>query len=195
MNQIRLALSRPLAATACWLVLAGLWQIAEGAGIYAKAGLAQYLLRRAWSRTVAGERSVKPWPWADTWPVARLIATARGIDLIVLNGAYGRTMAFGPAYVESSAYPGTAGTTIVTGHRDTHFRFLKDLHRHETVVLETADGARRSYQIRNLEIVDARTSMILLDHREASLILITCYPFESIAPGGPLRYVVTAEAK
>ena len=30
---------------------------------------------------------MKPWPWADTWPVARLVVPSLGIDQIVLEGA------------------------------------------------------------------------------------------------------------
>ena len=30
-------------------------------------------------------------------------------------------------YAEASAFPGSSGTTIVTGHQDTHFRFLRRL--------------------------------------------------------------------
>jgi hypothetical protein len=59
-----------LAAAALLLVL-GVWQLGEGLYIQAKAQLAQILVRSAWERTLAGERQVKPWPWADTWPVAR----------------------------------------------------------------------------------------------------------------------------
>src|SRR5256885_14523208 len=54
------------------LFLVGVWQIGKGLYIQAKAQLAQVLVRDAWARTLAGERQVKPWQWADTWPVARL---------------------------------------------------------------------------------------------------------------------------
>ena len=60
------------------LVLLGLWQIGSGAWIYVKAQLAQVLLQRAWAGTLAGQRDVKPWPWADTWPVARLVVPENG---------------------------------------------------------------------------------------------------------------------
>jgi len=54
------------------------WQSGQGAYIYAKAEVAQVLLRRAWDKTLAGERQVRLWAWADTWPVARLRLPARG---------------------------------------------------------------------------------------------------------------------
>lgn len=68
------------------VVLLGLWQqTGSGAWIYVKAQLAQVLLQRAWAGTLAGQRDVKPWPWADTWPVARLVVPSLGIDQIVLK--------------------------------------------------------------------------------------------------------------
>ena len=138
---------------------------------------------------------MKPWPWADTWPVARLIVPTHHIDLIVLNGAYGRTLAFGPGYAESSAFPGSTGTTILTGHRDTHFQFLKRLTQHDEIVIETAGGKNRRYLIRDIRIVDSREVSIWLGPGADRLILVTCYPFDAIVAGGPLRYVVTAESK
>lgn len=183
---------RALALVMVCLLAVGLWQIGEGSWIYAKARLAQVLLQRAWSRTLAGDIHVKPWPWADTWPVARLKLPAQGIDLIVLNGAYGRTLAFGPGYAESSSFPGSPGTTIFTGHRDTHFEFLKRVKPYDKIMLETTEGTIRHYVVQETGIVDAYNASIHLDDEQNRLVLVTCYPFDAIVPGGPLRYVVTA---
>jgi sortase A len=176
----------------CFLIV-GLWQIGEGSWIYAKARLAQYLLQRAWSRTLTGEAEAKPWPWADTWPVARLMAPSKHIDLIILNGSYGRTLAFGPGYAESSSHPGLLGTSILTGHRDTHFAFMKNVRPGERLLLQTTDGSLQHYRITNRRIIDSRTGTITLGQERRSLVLVTCYPFDTPIPGGPLRYVVTAD--
>lgn len=184
---------RALAALTVFLFAVGLWQIGEGSWIYAKARLAQYLLQRAWSRTLAGETHVKPWPWADTWPVARLTVPSKKIDLIVLNGSFGRTLAFGPGYAEASAFPGSAGTTILTAHRDTHFRFLQSLKRRDEIVIETAGQHQQRYHVQDKRIVDAKIDSIPLTEGEPRLVLVTCYPFNAIMLGGPLRYVIYAE--
>ena len=65
------------------LLFLGLVLLAVGFGaaasrIYVKAWVAQRLLHRAWAATQAGGTPVKPWPWADTWPIARLSMPARG---------------------------------------------------------------------------------------------------------------------
>lgn len=176
------------------LLTIGTWQVGEGAWIYAKARLAQWLLQRAWSRSLAGEVAVKPWPWADTWPVARLIVPSQGIDQIVLEGAYGRTLAFGPGHAESSGGMGMPGTAILTGHRDTHFRFLQRLKEGDEILLTTQRQQQHRYRVSSITVVDSRTALIQQDRQENQLALVTCYPFDPISPGGPLRYVVMAQA-
>ncbi len=175
------------------LLVGGLWQVWEGSWIYAKAGLAQLLLQRAWSRALAGEPMPKPWPWADTWPVARLHVQRHGVDVIVLAGAYGRTLAFGPGHVGSTALPGQDGTMVLTGHRDTHFRFLKDVRLNDRFDLTGADGITRRYRVIERVIMDTRRDVVPVGPGTSDLILVTCFPFDTIRTGGPLRYVVRAE--
>jgi sortase A len=169
---------------------------AAGGRIYAKAWVAQRLLHRAWVATQAnGARGgpVKPWPWADTWPVARLSVPDRGIDLIVLADASGRSMAFGPGLVAGSAPLGAVGNTVLSGHRDTQFRFLKDLALGDRIRLETRDGAHYDYAVTGTLVIDAQSVEIPWDTDDARLTLITCFPFDALVPGGPLRYVVQAD--
>ena len=180
------------ALTVVFVVL-GAWQLGSGVWIHVKAHLAQHLLQRAWARTLAGERDVKPWPWADTWPVARLTAPAQGVDLIVLAGASGRTLAFGPGHATGSAMPGTPGTAIVTGHRDTHFAFLSRVRAGDALVLEVPGRPPAVFRVREATVVDARTAVIATGDAVSALVLLTCYPFDAVMAGGPLRYVVTAE--
>jgi sortase A len=175
------------------LAAVGVWQAGHGAWIYTKAHLGQFLLQRAWARTLAGEAEVKPWPWADTWPVARLRVPAHGIDLIVLDGVSGRTLAWAPGHAGGSAPPGTPGTAIISGHRDTHFRFLERLRPGDEIAVDTPARPSARFQVREVRVVDSRTAMIRRDIGAATLVLVTCYPFDAMTPGGPLRYVVAAE--
>lgn len=176
---------------ACLLCL-GFWQLGQGAYIPAKAWFAQELMQRAWHRGASGVVQPAPWPWADTWPVARLSALNGAVDLIVLEGGSGRTLAFGPGHLSASALPGQRGNSVIAGHRDTHFEFLKDLQLGDVVQVETMSGARHGFRIVGLDVVDARRGSLLLDTEESMLSLVTCYPFGATEPGGPLRYVVTA---
>lgn len=178
-------------AVACLLSL-GFLQLGQGAYIPAKAWLAQELMQRAWTRTGSGEVRATPWPWADTWPIARLTARSGDVDLIVLAGASGRTLAFGPGHMSASAMPGETGNAVIAGHRDTHFRFLKDVQPGELLRFESSNGERYLYKVIDAEIVDSRKGSLALDTESAMLSLVTCYPFDAKEVGGPLRYVVTA---
>jgi sortase A len=176
------------------LALAGAASFGGGAYLHAKAQLAQWLLHAAWSETRETGASVKPWPWADTHPVARLVAPAHDADVLVLAGASGRTLAFGPGHLDGSALPGDAGNAVITAHRDTHFRFLRTVAPGDELVVERADGASRHFRIRGAYVADYRDLRLPRDTSVPTLTLVTCYPFDAINPGGPLRYVVVAEA-
>jgi sortase A len=175
------------------LVGFGVWQLGHGVWIYAKAELAQYLLRQAWERTLQGETHAKPWPWADTWPVGKLQMPRYGVDLILLAGASGRTLAFGPGHVSSSALPGKRGGTILSAHRDTHFRFLARVRAGDEVFVEGPEKGRYRYRVTRTDIVDARKTTIASSDQNV-LVLVTCYPFDTFMAGGPMRYIVTAES-
>ena len=175
-------------------VIVGVGLVGDGAWIHAKAWLAQLLLERSWAAAQATGSSPPPWPWADTRPIARLTAPRQDVDLFVLAGASGRTLAFGPGHHDGSAAPGTRGNVVLSGHRDTHFRFLREVATGDVLTLETAAGARTRYRIRRLDIVDSRHLAFARRPSERVLTLVTCYPFDALTPGGPLRYVVTAVA-
>jgi sortase A len=177
---------------ACLLCL-GFWQFGQGAYIPAKAWMAQELMQRAWLRGTGGTQQPVPWPWADTWPVARLSAKSGAVELIVLAGGSGRTLAFGPGHLSASALPGEIGNAVIAGHRDTHFSFLRDVEIGESLVIETVSGTKHLYKVVGIDVVDSRRGSLLLDTDEAFLSLVTCYPFEALDPGGPMRYVVTAK--
>ena len=176
---------------ACLLCL-GFWQLGQGAYIPAKAWLAQELMQRAWLRASVDDDRQVPWPWADTWPVARLSAKSGEIDLIVLSGGSGRTLAFGPGHLSASSLPGETGNSVIAGHRDTHFSFLRDIEIGESIMIERINGRRHLYKVIGIDVVDSRRGSLLLDTDAAILSLVTCYPFESEDVGGPMRFVVTA---
>jgi sortase A len=186
----RLGLARCLAAVL--LLLLAAWQGGHAALIQAKALVAQQLVRRAWREARAGAPEPRPWPWADTHPVARLTVPAREVELFVLAGGSGRTLAFGPGHVAGTALPGAAGNSVIGGHRDTHFAFLRALAPGEAIEIERPDGQRVPYVVRSARVVDRRDVEVMADAGDTRLTLVTCWPFDAVRPGGPLRYVVSA---
>lgn len=176
------------------IILAGLGLFIQGSWIQAKALLAQQLLHIAWQETLKDGQQHKPWPWADHWPVARLIIEDHEVDQIVLSGDSGNVLAFAPGHNRASGLAGhTDGITIISGHRDTHFAFLKNISKGQKVQIKTA-GKKAVYRVREMEIVDSRNTRIDLTPDHNSLLLVTCYPFDSLTASGPWRYVVSAEA-
>lgn len=177
------------------IIAAGLalaaWQWGQAGWMTGKALAAQWLLERAWTSAVAGEPA-RPWPWADFVPVARLAVPALGVERFVLGDASGRTLAFGPGHLPASAPPGGPGTVVLAGHRDTHFAFLERLRPGMSVRMATANGGVQRYRVVSTRVVDTRYQRVSLDH-PGRLILSTCWPFDAIAPGGPLRFLVVAE--
>jgi sortase A len=156
--------------------------------IPAKAELAQWLVERSWKDALNGDPEARPWPWADTRPVAVLSFPQHQVRQVVLEGNSSRNLAFGPVFVDGTL---DGHDRIISGHRDTHFRFLESVQPGDRVKLTT----RRStqwFEVRYLDVVDSRQEELVIDPGTDRLSLVTCYPFDSLRPGGPLRYVVTA---
>lgn len=184
--------ARALRGLAWFTLAAAFAALAGGAAIVGKATLGQALLERAWRESRATGAPVKPWPWADMHPVARLRSPAHDADFIVLAGATGRTLAWGPGQLDGSARPGDAGNTVFTAHRDTHFAFLAHMHRGDVLDVERVDGVHVHYRVDAMAVVDVG-SLALRAHGDVpTLTLVTCYPFDAIAPNTRLRYVVSA---
>ena len=181
--------------------LCGACLVAQGLWIPAKAVLAQVLLQRAWTASsqtavslgTAQSEAVevhRPWPWADTWPVARLTAPAHDVDLVVLHGASGEALAFGPGRMDGLVSLGSLQPIALAGHRDTHFAFLSDLEIGDELRLDLPAETTRVYRAEDAFRVDHRDTSALRGD-EDDLFLVTCWPLDSKTPG-PWRWVVRA---
>jgi len=173
------------------IAVAGILSLAQGGYIYAKAELAQVLIQTAWQQSMTSGKQIKPWSWADTWPVARLVVAKFDIDLIILAGDSGRTLAFGPGHRFGTTLPGNKGNSIVSAHRDTHFKFLQDLTIGDEIIVQNQNARIQVFQVVDTQIVDAGSAVIPVEFNEPVLSLVTCYPFNANSPGGSLRYLVT----
>jgi sortase A len=172
--------------------LLGLILFGQGIWIHAKAMLAQILLERAFAETVATGKTVKPWSWADTWPVARVEVPRLAKSAVVLHGSSGQALAFGPGHVELTPAAGEAGTTVYSAHRDTHFTFLADMRIGDEVRVTRRDGARFRFRVTQTSVVRWDASGIDPLAPGRSLVLATCWPLNARSTG-PLRYLVRAE--
>jgi sortase A len=173
------------------LAVAGVLLVGHGAYIHAKAMLAQVLLERAFTTTLETGHVTKPWSWADTWPVARIEIKRLNVSAIVLAGSSGQALAFGPGHVEQTADAGERGVAVYAAHRDTHFRFLKDVAPGDEIEVTRRDGQTFHYRVDGVSVVRFDASGIDAASRGHELVLSTCWPFEAVT-GGPERYLVHA---
>jgi len=159
----------------------------------AKSVLGQHLLNQAWNKASRTGEAHKAWPWADTWPVARLTVANTSKSLVVLEGTSGEAMAFGPGRVTESSLTAGKGSFAIAGHRDSHMSFLQDVKNGDVLILESLDNAKTEYTVVEQHILNSETQPLSVPQNLHALVLITCYPFNALQTGGPLRYVVIAQ--
>ena len=183
--------SRVPTAAAAILAWLGAVLFGQGAWIHAKALLAQVLLERAFAASLADGRPVKPWSWADTWPVARIELPRLRKSAIVLEGSSGQALAFGPGHVERTPAAGEPGTAVYAAHRDTHFAFLGEVRIGDEILVTRRDGAVLRFRVTGTSVARWDESGIDPDADGRRLVLATCWPLDAKF-SGPLRYLVQA---
>ena len=109
----------------------------------------------------------------------------------MLAGSSGQALAFGPGHVERTSDAGERGVAVYSAHRDTHFRFLKDV---GSATRSTSRGATAGHSA----TVPTRSSVVRFDASGIDpladgyeLVLTTCWPFDAVTPG-PERYLLHA---
>lgn len=174
------------------LAALGLALIGQGAIIPAKAWLAQILLERAFAQSLAAREPVRAWPWADAVPVAKIRVPRLGVEEIVLSGGSGEAMAFGPTLLPASGRLGERGTAVFAAHRDTHFRFMKDVRPGDLIEVEEINGRTTRYHAGEGIVVRYNGYGIDRHATTPSIAMVTCWPLGA-TEHGPLRYVIRAE--
>lgn len=170
------------------LILGGVLVVVQGAREVVDSWLGQREAAAEWrpSATPPG-RSIP-----DLGPaVARLSIPRLGAEWFVFEGVGKKSLRLGPGHVEGTALPGTLGNCVIAGHRDTHFRVLKDVQEGDEILTETRQGYFR-YRVTKVSVVSPKNTQALLPSQDAVLNLITCYPFYYLGPA-PKRFIVKAE--
>lgn len=189
------------------IVIASIFCI-EPLYLLSKATLAQYLLQQTWQQTIKGAKKVTPWPWADTYPIAKLtylgslptnlgnkhMQNKQAYSWIILSGMTGRTMAFGPGWLQDSAKPNHIGNTVISAHNDSHFAILENVNIGDVFQLEDNSGKTKQYQINHMRVVDENDNSAYEYHENTMITLITCYPFSLSNTNKTKRLIVTAIA-
>lgn len=172
------------------LLISGSVLLGEQGWLAVKAVIAERLIGRAFAAHLADGEVHRPWSWADTYPVARLSVPRLGLARIVLAGASGASLAFGPGHVSGTSSPNGDGNCGLAGHRDSWFSFLQELRLGDEILLETRERSRR-YVVSDLSVRSMWDGEALAPAEQTRLTLITCYPFGGLRRSA-LRYVVVA---
>jgi sortase A len=112
------------------------------------------------------------------------------LSVVILQGTTAQTLRLGVGHIEGTALPGESGNIGIAGHRDTFFRSLKDIHRDDMILLQTASGVF-SYKVDWIQITAPGDGGIVASTTKSALTLVTCYPFHYVG-AAPERFVVHA---
>lgn len=112
------------------------------------------------------------------------------IDLLVpiFNGTSDLALNRGIGWIEDTAAPGVAGNVGLAGHRDGFFRRLADLRIGDSIEIQTLYASFR-YRVTDTSIVEPTAVHVLDPTEEASVTLVTCYPFYFVG-SAPQRFIV-----
>jgi sortase A len=167
----------------------------EGLKIDIKAKVGQILLNRAWENTLETGKEQRPWSGFDGSLVFRLTVPKYKVDQVVLKGISGQNLAWGPSYHVESSLPQEKGATVISSHRDSHGIFIKNMQIGDVIELQDHHKNWHTYAVEDLFILDVNKENVALNPNDDRLLLVTCYPFEAVFSGTPLRYVVSAVKK
>ena len=161
-----------------------------------KAWLSHQLISYSWHQTIKLKQESKPWPWADTYPIAELSFERLNKRVVVLNGGDPTTLAFSAGAIAPFNQARSTRPFVVAGHRDSHFSFLDEVLMNDIISLADKHGQNQLYQVEMIDIVDASTGELPVLANDSPLVLITCYPFintSNVARESNERYVITAK--
>jgi len=122
---------------------------------------------------------------------AKLSIPRLDAEVYIVEGDGEEELRRGPGHLTGSAAPGGSGNCIIAGHRDTHFRVLKNIRKGDDIVIETRNG-QFLYRVKTTRIVTPDNTSALKPTSEPELNLITCFPFYYVG-SAPKRFVVEAQ--
>ncbi len=96
----------------------------------------------------------------------------------------------GPGFISGSDRPGGLNC-IIAGHRDLHFRILRNVRIGDRIEIDSPEG-KFIYRVASCSIVSPTNVDSLRRIYPRQLTLVTCYPFYYVGPA-PKRFVVRAE--
>jgi len=132
-------------------------------------------------------------------PCGWLSIPSCGIDTLMLSGASQGRLAKSVCMesveqgADVDAGSGAGSLQVILGHRDTHFRRLRNIRKGSELALQESNGEKLHYRVVDIEVVDGTgvDDYIKSQNHPGWVVLLTCYPFRYIGHA-PERYVVWA---
>ena len=77
---------------------------------------------------------------------------ASGLKAIFVQGDSAKILRRAVGHMSETALPGESGNVVLTGHRDSFFRPLRNIRQGDAITLKTLDGDFQ-YQVESTEVV------------------------------------------
>jgi sortase A len=113
-----------------------------------------------------------------------------GLKAIFVQGDSPRILRRAVGHISGTALPGEWGNVVLTGHRDTFFRPLRNIRQGDAITVTTVEGDFQ-YQVESVAVVPPSDVQVLQPSSQRTLTLITCFPFYYVGPA-PKRFIVHA---
>ncbi|MEM0897624.1 MAG: sortase, partial [Verrucomicrobiota bacterium] len=164
----------------------------------AAAAVAVPPLKDGWERRALDRKETRIWRGekmlpAPLEPAAWLRIPSLSMERLVVRGAREADLKTHLACLKDEAQPDSS--LLIFGHRDLHFRPLKDLREGESVHLQPAAGQEEwIYRIVHREVVEKVNLARAIDRGQSrdKIALITCHPFYFVGDA-PERFIAWAE--
>jgi sortase A len=123
-------------------------------------------------------------------PVTRLLIPRLDLDEIVVEGVGLDELNTGPGHLPGTVMPGVAGNSVISAHRDRHFRHFDKLVVGDRIATD-ASGHATTWVVVAIRVVD-KDAPALFRTSEPTLTLTTCWPLRFLGTS-PQRLIVTAK--
>jgi sortase A len=176
----------------CGLIILGLFGIAKASLMPIKAIIGQHYLEVAWKDSLKSNKLSKPWKSADFYMIGELTVPKLKISRVILNSVSGEALAWSIGRVTNLVSSSKNGPIILAGHRDSHMQFMSKLNIGDKIELMMTDGVLKTYEI-SKTVITERPELKTFTHKIKmnSLVLTTCWPFNS-SKQGTKRYLIIA---
>lgn len=127
----------------------------------------------------------------DDPPLAILTIARLDLKVPVYDGTDEINLNRGAGRIKGTSRIDVPGNIGIAGHRDGFFRALKDIEVGDTFDMLTFQG-KSEFVVSSITIVDPSDVSVLAPTDDATITLVTCYPFYFVGHA-PKRYIVKGE--